>query len=52
MASVPTTLGGGQFGHIGLALKDATYKRLRSAHESHIRPTDPGKFRPGENTKN
>ena len=50
LASVPSTLGGGQFGHIGLALSDSAYKRLCSATVAYVRPTDPGKFIPGEFT--
>ena len=50
LASVPSTLGGGQFGHMGLALKDATYKRMYSVQVSYIRPTDPGRFIPGNRT--
>ena len=50
LASVPSTLGGGQFGHMGLALSDAAYKRLCSATTAYIRPTDPGNFIPGELT--
>ena len=45
LASVPSTLGGGQFTHMGLA----TYKRMCSVQDSYIRPTDRGKFLPGEN---
>ena len=50
LASVPSTLGGGQFGHMGLALSDDTYKRLCSSTESYIRPTDPGRFSPNNLT--
>ena len=50
LASVPSTLGGGQYGHMGLALKDETYKRMCSVSDSYIRPADPGKFRPGDLT--
>ena len=46
LASVPSTLGGGQYGHMGLALKDETYKRMCSVSVSYIRPTDPGPFSP------
>ena len=51
LASVPSTLGGGQFGHMGLALTDETYKRMCSVTDSYIRPTDPGKFSPGDLTE-
>ena len=50
LASVPSTLGGGQYGHMGLALKDETYKRMYSVNDSYIRPADPGKFSPGNLT--
>ena len=50
LASVPSTLGGGQYGHMGLALKDETYKRMCSVTDSYIRPTDPGKFSPNNLT--
>ena len=47
LASVPSTLGGGHFGHMGLALTNSAYKRLCSANVAYVRPTDPGKFIPG-----
>ena len=50
LASVPSTLGGGQYGHMGLALNDDTYKRMCSGTESYIRPTDPGRFSPNNLT--
>ena len=33
---------------MGLALSDSAYKRLCSATVAYVRPTDPGKFIPGE----
>ena len=50
LASVPSTLGGGQFGHMGLALSHSAYKRLCSPTDSYVRPTDHGKFIPGKLT--
>ena len=35
---------------MGLTLSDSTYKRLCSATVAYVRPTDPGKFIPGELT--
>ena len=49
LASVPSTLGGGQFGHMALGLKADTYTRLTSA-VAYARPEDVGTFTPGAAT--
>ena len=41
--SVPTTLGGGQLGYLGLVITEETYNAI-PASEPFDRPTDPGTF--------
>jgi hypothetical protein len=43
-SSVPSTLGGGQHGHLGLLLSDARYTAL--AHEAFVTPVNPPAFAP------
>jgi hypothetical protein len=43
-SSVPSTLGGGQHGHLGLLLSNARYTAL--AHEAFVTPVNPPAFAP------
>ena len=43
LAVIPSSLGGGKFGHMGLALTAAAYKRSCS-DTPYVRPEDPGVF--------
>ena len=46
LASVQSTLGGGQYGHMALGLTEAAYNRLPNA-AAYNRPTIPDAFQPG-----
>jgi hypothetical protein len=50
LASVPSHLGGGNFGHLALGHTTTSYLRVTNSTTPFVRPTDPGAFLAGNST--